>query len=80
MIWNKKEIGRDLIRELTGRYGCDALTASILARRNIIEGADLLFYLEDDLRYLHNPFLFSEMEDAVDRILDARDEGEKVLI
>lgn len=80
MIWNKKDIGRDLVRELTGRYGCDALTASILARRNIIEGSDLLFYLEDDLRYLHNPFLFSEMEDAVDRILDARDEGEKVLI
>jgi len=80
MIWNKKEVGRDLVKELTGRYGCDALTASILARRNIIEGPDLLFYLEDDLRYLHNPFLFKDMEDAVDRILDARDEGEKVLI
>jgi len=80
MIWNKKDIGRDLIKELTGRYGCDALTASILARRNIIEGPDLLFYLEDDLRYLHNPFLFNDMEDAVDRILDAKEEGEKVLI
>ena len=80
MIWNKKEIGRELIRELTGRYGCDALTASILARRDVIEGPDILFYLEDDLRYLHNPFLFRDMEDAVDRVLDARDEGEKVLI
>lgn len=80
MIWSKKEVGRDLVRELTGRYGCDALTASILARRNIIEGPDLLFYLEDDLRYLHNPFLFTDMEDAVDRILDAKEEGEKVLI
>lgn len=80
MMWNKKDVGRALVHELTQKYGCDALTASILARRNIIEGPDLLFYLEDDLRYLHNPFLFGAMEDAVDRILDARDEGEKVLI
>ena len=80
MIWNKKEVGRELVRELTARYGCDALTASILARREIIEGKDILFYLEDDLRYLHNPFLFNAMEDAVDRVLDAKDEGEKVLI
>ncbi|HNY22754.1 MAG TPA: DHH family phosphoesterase, partial [Treponemataceae bacterium] len=80
MKWNKKEVGRDLVKELTGQYGCDALTASILARRNIIDGKDLLFYLEDDLRYLHNPFLFAGMEDAVDRVLDAKDEGEKVLV
>ncbi len=80
MIWNKKNVGRELIHELTARYGCDSLTASILARRNVLEGPDLLFYLEDDLRYLHNPFLFSAMEDAVDRVLDAREEGEKVLI
>ncbi len=80
MNWNKKDIGREMIRELTARYGCDALTASILARRGIVEGPDLLFYLEDDLRYLHNPFLFESMEDAVDRVLDAKDEGEKVLI
>lgn len=80
MIWNKKEIGKEMVREITSRYGCDALTASILARRNIIEGPDLLFYLEDDLRYINNPFLFTDMEDAVDRVIDARDEGEKVLV
>jgi len=80
MNWNKKDIGREMIRELTTRYGCDALTASILARRGVVEGPDLLFYLEDDPRYLHDPFLFDAMEDAVDRVLDAKDEGEKVLI
>ncbi len=80
MIWNKKEVAREIVREITERYGCDALTASILARRGVIEGRDILFYLEDDLRYLHNPFLFRDMEDAVDRALDAKDEGEKVLV
>lgn len=80
MKWNKKEIGNEIVRELHSRYGCDLLTASILARRGVVEGEDLLFWLEDDLRYLHNPFLFADMEDAVDRILDARDEEEKVLV
>lgn len=80
MKWNKKEVSKELIREISGKYGCDQLMASILARRGIIEGKDILFYLEDDVRYLHNPFLFQAMEDAVDRILDAKEEGEKVLI
>ncbi|WP_428770258.1 single-stranded-DNA-specific exonuclease RecJ [Treponema sp. HNW] len=80
MNWLKKEISKETVKELHERYGCDALSASILARRGITSGADILFYMEDDKRYLHNPFLFEAMEDAVDRILQARDEGEKVLI
>lgn len=79
-VWNKKDVSKEVIKELHTRYGCDLLTASILARRGITKSSEVLFYLEDDLRYQHNPFLFSTMEDAVDRILDAKDEGEKVLI
>ncbi len=80
MKWLKKEISPLVVKELCERYGLDALCASILARRGILEGQDILYYLEDDPRYLHNPFLFTAMEDAVDRILLARDEGEKVMI
>ena len=54
--------------------------ASILLRRGLSEPEDILFFLEDDPRYLHNPFRFAQMEDAVDRILLAADEGEKVLV
>jgi single-stranded-DNA-specific exonuclease len=49
-------------------------------RRGITDPAELLYFLEDDPRYLRNPFLFSQMEDAVDRIFLAADEGEKVLV
>ncbi|WP_318660424.1 single-stranded-DNA-specific exonuclease RecJ [uncultured Treponema sp.] len=78
--WIKKEIQKESVIELTKKYSIDPLTASILTRRGITEGSDILYFLEDDLRFLHNPFLFNQMEDAVDRILDAKDEGEKVLI
>jgi single-stranded-DNA-specific exonuclease len=80
MNWNKKEVAPQSVKELATRYGLDLLTASIFARRGITDPAELLFYLEDDPRYLRNPFLFAEMEDAVDRILLAADEGEKVLV
>lgn len=80
MKWSKKEISGDQVTELSERYGVDKLTASILLRRGLDLGDQLLYFLEDDPRYLHNPFLFKSMEDAVDRVLLARDEGEKVLI
>lgn len=78
--WNKKKISGDKVRELTQKYGIDQITSSILLRRGITEGKDLLYYLEDDKRFLHNPFLFNSMEDATDRILQAQEEGEIVLI
>ena len=80
MICTKKEIAPEQVREICSRFSCDPLAASIFARRNITSGADIQYYLEDDLRYLHSPFLLSGLEDAVDRILAARDEGEKVMI
>lgn len=80
MKWTKKEIDPARVRAIAHRYHIDTLTASILVRRNIIEPEQIQFYLEDDLQLLHNPFLFTSMEDAIDRILMARDEEEKVLV
>ncbi len=78
--WQKKEASKENILHLSKKYEIDTLTASILARRGFSSGKDIMFFLEDDLRYQHNPFLFSSMTDAVERIMQAKDEGEKVLI
>ncbi len=80
MRWLKKEVAPAAVKDLSNRYGVDLLTASVLARRGITAADELRFFLEDDPRWLHNPFLFHAMEDAVDRVLMARDEGEKVLV
>jgi len=80
MKWTKKEIDTALVRAIARRYQVDTLTASILVRRNLTEPEQIQFYLEDDLQLLHNPFLFSSMEDAIDRIITAREEEEKVLV
>ncbi len=80
MVWNKKEINSDSVREISGRFGIDLLPASIFVRRGITDYSQIKFFLEDDIQYLHNPFEFDEMEDIVDRIRVAVSEGEKVKI
>lgn len=85
--WVKKAISKEEVENLKNKFSLDSLTASIFARRGITSGKDILYFMEDDLRFQHNPFLFSSMEDAVDRILAAvpekdspKEEHEKVLI
>ena len=79
-VWNKKVISKDELDSFRSKYGLDSLSASIMIRRGITLGKDILYFMEDDLRFQHSPFSFNSMEDAVDRILDAQEEKEKVLI
>ncbi|MDR2795221.1 MAG: single-stranded-DNA-specific exonuclease RecJ [Spirochaetaceae bacterium] len=80
MDWKKNDVPSETIKEISKKYACDLLTASILARRGVTEPEDIQYYLENDKRYLRNPFMLQGMEDAVDRILAAKEEGEKVLV
>lgn len=80
MIWEKTEISAGIVRETARQYGLDLLSASILIRRNLLDHTSLRFLLEDDLSILHSPFLFEDMGKAVDRILAAVQDGEKIHI
>ncbi len=80
MKWLKDEIDQEAVRTMVRRFGIDSLSAAILARRKQSQPAQILYFLENDLRHLRNPFLFTAMEDAVDRIFLAADEGEQVLV
>ena len=80
MKWIKQDISPELVKKTASKYDCDLLTASILVRRGFISGQEIRYFLEDDPRHLRNPFELPGMEDAVERILAAKDEGEKVLV
>jgi single-stranded-DNA-specific exonuclease len=80
MKWEKKNIPPELVKDLAAKYGCDLLTASILARRGHTQGEEIRYFLEESPQHLRNPFELPGMEDAVDRILAAREEGEKILV
>lgn len=82
--WNKKAVTKQQIEPICSKYTVekeiDQILASIFIRRGITQGQDILYYLEDDLRFQHSPFLMNTMEDAVERIMQAKEEGEKILI
>ncbi len=78
MEWIKRPIDSRRVKELAERFSIDLLTAAIFVRRGVDDPAQMQFFLEDDLRFLHNPFLFEEMADAVMRISQAESEGERI--
>ncbi|MCK5737464.1 MAG: DHH family phosphoesterase, partial [Spirochaetaceae bacterium] len=80
MKWVKPPIEGDKVRALAASHNLDLLTASILTRREMTKPDQVAFFLEEDERFLHNPFIFPDMEKAVERVLAAAEEGEKVLI
>lgn len=80
MKFNKKTVTKAQIDPICEKYKIDPILASIFVRRGITEGPELFYFLDNDIHFEHNPFLFSQMEDAVERILSAKEEGEKILI
>ena len=80
MKWKTRQAAFDDIKALVDRFGLDFLSARILAGRGICTPESAKFYLESDISFLHNPFLFEDMELFCDRILQAMEENEKVRI
>ncbi len=78
MRWVKKELDTDEVRELSKKYNLNLIIASILSRRGVVSEDEVRYFLLNDLSSLHNPFLFEEMEDAVDRINTAIEVGESI--
>lgn len=80
MIWEKKDVDNNDVKTLAKQYNLDLLTASIFVRRGLLEPEELCYFLESDVRFLHNPYHFEEMPEAVQRINLAIEQNEKILI
>ncbi|NCB02927.1 MAG: single-stranded-DNA-specific exonuclease RecJ, partial [Spirochaetia bacterium] len=78
--WVKEAVSVDSLRSLHDQFGIDYIKATLLSRRGVSEKEQLKYFLETDLSFLHNPFLFDDMESFVMRVLEAKREGEKVRI
>lgn len=80
MFWKKSPVSSRDVKRLHEQYGVDLLCSSILARRGQNESEQIKFFLENELTFLHNPFLFDDMEEVVDRLNVAMSEGEKIRV
>ena len=62
------------------KFGINPVTARIIRNRDIIEDEDIDEYLKCDLSTLYSPFLFKDMEKAVNIIINSIISGEKIRV
>ncbi len=80
MLYRIKGVDAPLVRRISERFNLDLLTATILVRRDMACLEELKFLFESDLIYQYSPFLFDDMEIAVERINEAIEQKEKIYI
>ena len=78
--WNFYDLAEEKVEEIADKHNITKLLAKILINRGITEEKDIKMFLEPTRKDFHNPFLLPDMEKAVDRIIEAINKKEKVLI
>ena len=68
------------VRALKDRFSLDLLSATILERRGLEKAEDALYYLETDTVYQHSPLECDDVHTAIERINEAIEEEERILI
>ncbi len=78
--WILKQPDQATITEIMQHSGLSAVTASILASRGLTSPETCAGFLAPSLSQMHNPYLMAGMEQAVERLMLARNLQEKICI
>ena len=78
--WQIYETDEEKIKQIQEKYNINKLLATILSNRNIIEEKDLRKFLKPNRNDFYDPFLIKDMDIAVERIIKAIKNNEKVII
>jgi len=78
--WELYESNIDKIKEISKKHGISELLAKILTNRGIVENEEIEIFLNPNRHNFHDPFMMPDMEKAVDRIIKAIENKEKVII
>lgn len=78
--WLLKEFDKNRVVEISKNFKISPLTAIILYNRGVKEDNDIKTFLSKSLGVMHDPYLMKDMEKAPERILLAKERGEKITI
>ena len=78
--WQIYEVDEERVEEISKKYELNKLLATILTNRNIVKEEDIRLFLNPTREDFHDPFLIKDMDIAVNRIIKAINENEKVTI
>lgn len=78
--WEYYEINGKEADRICEKFSIDRLVANILVNRGIVKDEDIRVFLEPTREDFHDSFLLPDMQIAVDRIIKAIEDKEKIMI
>ena len=80
-IWKLREgADADNVRQLSSELGVDPVLAELLVQRGVHTFEQARSFFRPSLDDLHDPFLMTDMDKAVERVHQAVSQGEKILV
>lgn len=78
--WQVYEVDEEQVEQISKENNINKLIATILSNKGITKKEDINQYLNPKRTDFHNPYNMPDMEKAVNRIIKAKELGEKVII
>ena len=78
--WQIYDVEETKVEEISNKYNINKLLSTILVNRNITTKQDIELFLNPTRKDFHDPFLITDMEKAVERIIKAIKNKEKITI
>lgn len=78
--WQYYEFNDELVEQISNKFNINKLLAQILINKGIIEEKEIEIFLNPKRNNFYDPFLMPDMEKAINRIINAIQDKEKILI
>lgn len=78
--WKFSEFDENKVIEIAEKFNISKLLATVLVNRNIVDDDEINIFLNPTRNDFHDPYLMPDMDVAVNRIIKAIENQEKVII
>ena len=78
--WEYRELDVEKIKEIAEKFNVSELLATVLVNRGIVDDEEIRVFLEPTRNDFHDPYLMPDMDIAIERIIKAIKNQEKVII
>ncbi len=78
--WKIYETNKEKVQQIKNKYQINELLATVLVNRNILKEEEIRLFLNPTRADFYNPFLITDMEIAVERIIEAVKNKEEITI
>ena len=78
--WEYRELDVEKVKEIAEKFNVSELLATVLVNRGIVDDEEIRVFLEPTRNDFHDPYLMPDMDIAIERIIKAIKNQEKVII